>query len=156
MLQLRLSHNLSFYTKALSITRKHTLAYNNLSSYCSVWRQALISSDHVSTIYCSFRLHISFKHITVTVEYFRRTYQDILELVEESLDLTLSGNLVRYRFQDTPILPKVTVHESHGSVVVLVATVASVHRLVFPHPNQLTRQVIMKICHVFIFTGNSV
>ncbi|BFZ03943.1 hypothetical protein BsWGS_06979 [Bradybaena similaris] len=69
-----------------------------------------------------------------------RTYQDILELVEESLDLTLSGNLVRYRFQDTPTLPKVTVHESHGSVVVLVATVASVHRLVFPHPNQLTRQ----------------
>ncbi|CAG5116218.1 unnamed protein product, partial [Candidula unifasciata] len=69
-----------------------------------------------------------------------RTYQDILELVEESLDLSLSGNLVRYRFQDTPILPKVTVHESHGNVVVLVATVASVHRLVFPHPNQLTRQ----------------
>lgn len=65
----------------------------------------------------------------------------MMELVEESLDMTLSGNLVRYRFQDTPILPNVTVHELHGNVVVLVATVASVHRLVFPHPTRINQQV---------------
>ncbi|XP_035829742.1 nuclear pore complex protein Nup160 [Aplysia californica] len=69
-----------------------------------------------------------------------RTYQDVLELVEESLDATLSGNMVRYRFQDTPVLPNVTIHEIHGNVVILIATVASVHRLIFPHPRKLNRQ----------------
>ncbi|RUS77937.1 hypothetical protein EGW08_014311 [Elysia chlorotica] len=69
-----------------------------------------------------------------------RTYQDVLELVEESMDTTLSGNMVRYRFQDSPILPNVSIHESRGSVVVLVPTVASIHRLVFPHPSRMVRQ----------------
>ncbi|XP_059177377.1 nuclear pore complex protein Nup160-like [Physella acuta] len=68
-----------------------------------------------------------------------RTHHDVLELVEESLDMSLSGNMVRYKFQDTPVLPKVTVQEAHGNVVILVATVASVHRLVFPHPSKLNR-----------------
>ncbi|GFR65481.1 nuclear pore complex protein Nup160-like [Elysia marginata] len=69
-----------------------------------------------------------------------RTYQDVLELVEESMDTTLSGNMVRYRFQDSPILPGVSIHEVRGNVVVLVPTVASIHRLVFPHPSQMVRQ----------------
>ncbi|KAK3778515.1 hypothetical protein RRG08_024923 [Elysia crispata] len=69
-----------------------------------------------------------------------RTYQDVLELVEESMDTTLSGNMVRYRFQDSPILPNVSIHEGRGSVIVLVPTVASIHRLVFPHPSRMARQ----------------
>lgn len=71
----------------------------------------------------------------------------MLELVEESLDMSLSGNMVRYKFQDTPVLPKVTVQEAQGNVVILVATVASVHRLVFPHPSKLNRPVhFLHIC----------
>ncbi|KAH9499948.1 hypothetical protein Btru_075996 [Bulinus truncatus] len=68
-----------------------------------------------------------------------RSYQDVLEIVEESLDVTLSGNMVRYVFRDTPILPKVSIYEIHSNVIILVATVASVHRLVFPHPSKLVR-----------------
>ncbi|KAL4225759.1 hypothetical protein ACF0H5_016448 [Mactra antiquata] len=62
---------------------------------------------------------------------------DILELEEESLDLELFGSKVKFHFQDTAILAGVSIHESQGFVIVLVPTVASVHRLIFPHPNKL-------------------
>lgn len=78
---------------------------------------------------------------TIFCLYYRRTYQDVLELVEESFDFTLFGNMVRYQFQDSPILPEVSIHETAKNLVVLVSTVASVHRLVFPHPNKINRQV---------------
>ena len=66
-----------------------------------------------------------------------RTYGDTLELTEISLNYDLVGNRVRYRFVDTPLLPGITVHESWGNVVVLVATVGSGHKLCFPHPTKL-------------------
>lgn len=68
-----------------------------------------------------------------------RTTGDILELVEQSLDYNLVGSHVRYRFQDTPLLGGTSVHEHQGKVIILVTTVASVHRLVFPHPNKIHR-----------------
>lgn len=71
----------------------------------------------------------------------RHTNQDVLELIEQSLDVNLSGNRIRYRFVDTPILDGITIHETHGSVVILVPTVCSVHRLIFPHPRRLYRPV---------------
>lgn len=72
---------------------------------------------------------------------YRHTNHDVLELIEQSLDLNLSGNRIRYRFVDTPILDGITIHETHGNVVILVPTVCSVHRLIFPHPRRLHRQV---------------
>jgi hypothetical protein len=40
-------------------------------------------------------------------------------------------------FQDTPILNGgVGIYESFGNVVVLVATVSSVHKMVFRHPGE--------------------
>ncbi len=71
----------------------------------------------------------------------RRIQKDTLELVEDSLDFNLTSNCVRFRFQDTPILQGLSVHEAHGHVIILVATVTSVHRLVFPHPNKLHKYV---------------
>ncbi|XP_023326535.1 nuclear pore complex protein Nup160 [Eurytemora carolleeae] len=68
-----------------------------------------------------------------------RTIGDILELCEISLNFNLSGNKVRYRFQDSPLLDGVSVHESWGQVVILVPTVTSVHRLSFPHPTRLEK-----------------
>ncbi|WAR01461.1 NU160-like protein [Mya arenaria] len=65
---------------------------------------------------------------------------DILELIEESLDHDLYASKVKFHFQDMSILGGVSVHESHGYVIVLVPTVASVHRLVFPHPSKLYRR----------------
>ncbi|KAL8614434.1 hypothetical protein ACOMHN_007770 [Nucella lapillus] len=63
-----------------------------------------------------------------------RTWGDVLELEESSLDILLTGSRIRYRLQDTPIVGGVSVSEAGPHVVVLVATVASIHRLVFPHP----------------------
>lgn len=65
-----------------------------------------------------------------------RTCSDELELEESSLDLMLTGGHIRYRFQDTPIVGGVSVNENQGHVIILVATVACVHRLVFPHPTR--------------------
>lgn len=63
-----------------------------------------------------------------------------MELVEHSLDVNLAGNRIRYKFADTPILDGVSIHETYDNVVVLVPTVCSVHRLVFPHPDKYHRQ----------------
>eukprot|EP00095_Tigriopus_kingsejongensis_P000570 snap_masked-scaffold372_size192401-processed-gene-0.15 protein:Tk00570 transcript:snap_masked-scaffold372_size192401-processed-gene-0.15-mRNA-1 annotation:"nuclear pore complex protein nup160-like protein" len=70
-----------------------------------------------------------------------RTNQDQIELTERSLDWVLHGHRVRYRFQDTPILAGgVSIHETFNAVVILVPTVSSVHKMVFPHPNRLMKQ----------------
>jgi len=66
-----------------------------------------------------------------------RTMGDVLELSEVSLNYNLVMNKVLYRFQDSPLLDGISVHESWGQIVVLVPTVTSVHRLSFPHPNKL-------------------
>lgn len=73
--------------------------------------------------------------------FFRRINYDVLELVEHSLDVNLSGNRVRYKFSDTPILDGVSIHETYENIVVLVPTVCSVHKLIFPHPDKFHRQV---------------
>lgn len=76
-----------------------------------------------------------------TLNNFRHINNDILEIVELSLDINLSGNKIRYKFVDTPILEGVSAHETLSNVIILVPTVCSVHRLIFPHPNFLHRQV---------------
>ena len=69
-----------------------------------------------------------------------RTSHDILDLTEVSLDWNLTGNRIRYRFQDTPVLSGVSIHETFHHVVILVSTVSSVHKLVFPHPSRMHKQ----------------
>ncbi|EDO48975.1 predicted protein, partial [Nematostella vectensis] len=66
---------------------------------------------------------------------------NILELSEYSLDVNLSGNRIQLRFTDGKLLPKVSVYESAGNVILLIATTTSVHRLVFPHPDRLPKHV---------------
>lgn len=86
--------------------------------------------------------------ISVTInKHCRRTSNDILELVEQSLDVNLSGNKVRFRFTDTPVLDGITIHEYYGSVIILVPTVCSVHRLVFNHPDKIHKQDELLGCH---------
>ena len=62
---------------------------------------------------------------------------DILELTELSLDYNLTGNQLRLKFQKTPVLEGISVHETIDKIHILVATVGSVHRLSFPHPKKL-------------------
>jgi len=71
----------------------------------------------------------------------RRMCQDILEIAEQSLDINLLNNAIRYKFVDTPILNGISIHETNDNVVMLIPTVCSVHRLVFPHPNILYNSV---------------
>ncbi|CAH1156010.1 unnamed protein product [Phaedon cochleariae] len=82
----------------------------------------------------------STKHHTRNRFIYWRINYDVLELVEHSLDINLTGNRVRYRFTDTPILDGVSLHETYENVIVLVPTVCSVHRLIFPHPDRFHRQ----------------
>ncbi len=49
-------------------------------------------------------------------------------------------NLFVFRFQDSPLLDGISVHESWGHVIILVPTVASVHRLCFPHPTKMAKE----------------
>ncbi|XP_038053213.1 nuclear pore complex protein Nup160-like isoform X2 [Patiria miniata] len=68
-----------------------------------------------------------------------RSSRDILEFHEVSLDHNLTGNAVSLLLQDAPILPRITLHETHSHVIILIATINSVHRLILPHPNRLPR-----------------
>lgn len=70
----------------------------------------------------------------------RRTNGNILELSEVSLDLNLIDNAIRYKFTDAPIL-SVSIAEHNEKVIVLVATVSSVHFLKFSHPNRLQKNL---------------
>ncbi|EEB10017.1 conserved hypothetical protein [Pediculus humanus corporis] len=69
-----------------------------------------------------------------------RIHHEVLELVEQSLDVNLIGNRIRYRFVNTTVLDGITIHEAFNSVVILVATASSVHRLSFPHPDSIHSQ----------------
>ena len=61
-----------------------------------------------------------------------------LELTEESLDCDIVLGDLKVSFADAPILGDgITVVETQSNVTILVATVASVHRLVFQHPSCL-------------------
>lgn len=68
--------------------------------------------------------------------YFRRSSHDVLEVAEISFDINLMENCVRIKFTDSPIL-NVSIYENHGNVVMLIATVSSLHRFTLPHPDTL-------------------
>lgn len=76
--------------------------------------------------------------------YYRQTTSDAIELSEASLDVNLSGANLRCKVAPgTPPLNNITVYERAGSqhVVILAATVSSIHRFVFPHPVVLDKKV---------------
>ncbi|XP_076265249.1 nuclear pore complex protein Nup160 [Rhynchophorus ferrugineus] len=82
----------------------------------------------------------STKHYTRNRFIFWRINSDTLELTEQSLDINLTGNKVRYRFMDSPIIDGISVHEKQNSVIILIPTVCSVHRLIYPHPSNFHKQ----------------
>ncbi|KAH8248893.1 hypothetical protein KR032_004033 [Drosophila birchii] len=60
-----------------------------------------------------------------------RANQDVLELSEVSLDISLQRNHLRLRFTDSAVL-NVSLAEQPTTITLLVVTVSSVHRYVFP------------------------
>ncbi|KAH1005345.1 hypothetical protein HUJ04_006346 [Dendroctonus ponderosae] len=69
-----------------------------------------------------------------------RIIGDCLELIEHSLDVNLTGNKLKIRFTDSPIIDGLSVRETEENVLILVPTVCSVHRLIFPHPAKFHTQ----------------
>ncbi|KAJ0178245.1 hypothetical protein K1T71_006068 [Dendrolimus kikuchii] len=72
-----------------------------------------------------------------------RTTSDAIELSEASLDINLTGANLRCKVAPgTPPLSTITVYEraEANKVVILAATVSSVHRLIFPHPIVLDKK----------------
>lgn len=72
-----------------------------------------------------------------------QTTSDAIELTEASLDINLTScNLKCKVAPGTPPLSNITVYERSASrdVVILAATVSSVHRLIFPHPGTLDKK----------------
>lgn len=83
------------------------------------------------------------------VDYFtRRTCHDTLELSEISLDINLVDNHVRYKFADSPVLT-VSIFETQVSVIILVVTVSSLHRLIFAHPCKLQQKLETQSLSIF-------
>ncbi|VVD03156.1 unnamed protein product [Leptidea sinapis] len=70
-----------------------------------------------------------------------QTTSDAIELSESSLDVNLTANYLRCKVAaGTPPLNNITFYERSPKVVILAATVSSVHRLIFPHPEILDRK----------------
>lgn len=80
----------------------------------------------------------------------RRTSHDVLELSEISLDLNLNDNHIRYKFADSPVLT-VAIYENKDNIIILVATVSSIHRLSYMHPDKIQKQNISEIQSNSIF-----
>ncbi|XP_053207149.1 nuclear pore complex protein Nup160-like [Panonychus citri] len=66
-----------------------------------------------------------------------RSNNDYIQFYETSLDFNLARNHVQLRFHNTPILDGVSVHEIGDHVIILLATVASIHRITLNHPRKL-------------------
>ncbi|CAH2039562.1 unnamed protein product, partial [Iphiclides podalirius] len=72
-----------------------------------------------------------------------QTTADAIELSEASLDVNLSASNLRCKVAPgTPPLNNLTFYERLASqeLIILAATVSSVHRLVFPHPESLEKK----------------
>lgn len=74
----------------------------------------------------------------------RKTSRDCLELSEISTDIELYGNQLKICLPNTPILEGLSIHEINNEVVILFATVGSVHRLTFSHPKS-SRMILGKL-----------
>ena len=74
----------------------------------------------------------------------RKTSRDSLELSEISTDIELYGNQLKICLPNTPILEGLSIHEINNEVVILFATVGSVHRLTFSHPKS-SRMILGKL-----------
>lgn len=67
-----------------------------------------------------------------------RTVNDQIELVEISTEVVLDDNQVRIRFVNSPVVNDVKVIEFQDLVVIMIATLTSVHRLYLPIRNSQT------------------
>jgi nuclear pore complex protein Nup160 len=84
-----------------------------------------------------------------------RTTNDTLELVEISTEVHLEDNQVRVRFANSPIVNNIHINEFADSIVLVMATTSSVHRLYFPHPKTTNRSVLAELTSDVLFNPSN-
>lgn len=67
------------------------------------------------------------------------------------MDYNLIGNRIKIKFRNAAILDGVSIHETGDQVIILLATVASIHRIVLSHPSKLIAVVSVS---VYLFCQN--
>ncbi|SPP79478.1 nuclear pore complex protein Nup160 homolog [Drosophila guanche] len=102
------------------------------------WTEVNINTETLNTLQDTKTFEISGGHCykNTNVQYrnrfiYWRTNKEVLELAEISLDISLVRNHLRMRFTDSAVL-NVSLTEHSQSLTLLVVTVSSVHRYVFP------------------------
>ncbi|KAG9333464.1 hypothetical protein JZ751_011533 [Albula glossodonta] len=82
------------------------------------------------------------------------TSGDTLQLVEQSLDTNLLNSAVRLKFLHCSLLPGgVHIQETLNTVVILILTNQTAHRLVLPHPASMYRsELVVELQMQSIFT----
>ncbi|XP_041449734.1 nuclear pore complex protein Nup160 homolog [Drosophila obscura] len=102
------------------------------------WTEVNINTETLNTLQDTKTFEISGGHCykNNNVQYrnrfiYWRTNKEVLELAEISLDISLVRNHLRLRFTDSAVL-NVSLTEHHKAITLLVVTVSSVHRYVFP------------------------
>ncbi|RVE71390.1 hypothetical protein OJAV_G00051340 [Oryzias javanicus] len=82
------------------------------------------------------------------------TSGDTVQLVEESLDVNLLNNAVKFKFTHCSVLPGgVSIQETLNNVIILICTNQSVHRVLLPHPARMYRTELVSDLHMqSIFT----
>jgi len=80
-----------------------------------------------------------------------RAANEMIELVEVSTEVMLDGNQVRIRFANSPIINNVTIMEFPDSVVIMIATSKSVHRLQLPHPKITNNSILQDLTTELLF-----
>lgn len=82
-----------------------------------------------------------------------RTANELLEMVELSSEFILTNNQIRIKFTNAPIINTIRVIELNNSLLILIATLSSVHRISLPHPKI---QVATQLVSSKQFVANSV
>lgn len=80
-----------------------------------------------------------------------RTFNDILELVELSLEKVLDSSQVKIRFTNSPVISNISVIEFSDSIVIMVATSTSVHRWDLQHPKLTNKSVLHELNNDILF-----
>lgn len=109
-----------------------------------VWNEIILNTGGISSTLQDIKAHqrsggYVYKKIPNRFIYWR-TDHSVLEVVEESLDINLHGNQVRYKFTDSPVLEGISVTETLSNIIILVPTVSSLHRFTYLHPDNLLKK----------------
>ena len=67
----------------------------------------------------------------------------------------MEDNQVRVRFVNSPIVNNVHVTEFSDSIVIVIATISSVHRLYLPHPKTTNRSVLADLTSDVLFNPSN-